>query len=176
MKNLLGILMILAMLVGSAAILFGQSAMPDWVNEVPEETDAVMYFVTSGGKDGTTSAKATDALSLARAELAQYLAGTTEQLIRNYTERVGSGDNVQTLQRLQNGIINRAVADTSGLRRRQQWTAPDGEYWGLYTYDKTVFVRAIRAEVAAYNRSPEAAAATINSDEFFAEMQRTLSP
>lgn len=151
--------------------------MPSWIHNTPRETGDTMYFVTTGGTDGSTARKETNAASRARSDLIQYIQGKTDVLIRNYAELAGTVGNTQELVDLREGIVNRASGNTSGLRRSEHWISVDGEYWGLYTYDKVIFKADIRTEVNnSFNRNPAASAARVNSDQFFAEMDRALQP
>ena len=150
--------------------------MPEWVHIVPRETGETMFFVVTGGSDGSTARKETNAASRSRSEHSQYISGKTDVLIRNYAELSGIVGNTQELIDLREGIINRASGNSSGLRRSEHWISADGEYWGLFTYDKASFKSDITNEVNSYIRNSAAAAASIRADEFFQEMERVLQP
>jgi len=147
---------------------------PEWVNKTPAETGETRFFVVSGGKEGSTTQKSFTAQSNAMGELALFVNSKTDVVIKNYLELAGSGSNVQSLQSLRTGIINRATANTSGVKKVEQWVSSDGEYFALFSYNKSTFKSDIKAEVEEFKRNSSAAAANLQADKFFAEMEKDI--
>jgi hypothetical protein len=127
-----------------------------------------MYFRAQGGK-GSSMEQTFQALSVVNGLVAGYINMKTDMLIKNYSERSGESENTQSLQSLRTLIINRATANTKGVRMVEDWLASDGEYHALYAYDKKIFSGDIRTETNTFVRNRSAAHANSQADKLEAD-------
>jgi len=161
-------------IVGCASTGKNGVSRPNWVAKTPSETGDTMFFVAPGGNEGTLTEKTLRAHSIASNDLATFINSKTDSLIMNYIESSGETNNLQSLESLRAGIKNRAIADTSGFKREEQWVSADGEYYGLYSYKKPVFKGNIKAEVDSFKEKAGATAANFKSDVFFERMEKDI--
>jgi hypothetical protein len=182
MKKVLYFIMF-ALIAGTLAISCGTSGAPvgaegvprpDWVGKSPRPTADEIFFVGYGRDGQTVTAKRQSARAAGLQALADWKDSTVSASLRDYVQEAGETGTTQSIEFLENAILNRAKANTSGFREVESWVNQDGQYVILFSYPKNDLVNDFKAAVTAFERNESAAYAEFKADEAFRILERNL--
>jgi hypothetical protein len=171
----LPLLAVLVMSCGSSpAVGANGDPQPTWVRRAPTDTETLTYFVGSGRDGKTITAKKAQARAAALQALNEWKAAKVASTLKDYVNESGETGNTQSLESLQNAVVARASANTSGFREVESWVAPDGHYEILYSYPINDFRTDFRAATNEFVRNESAAYAEFKADELFRVLEAEL--
>ena len=146
---------------------------PDWVSEVPEETDEYIYWVGRGRQGTTITSKKGQAASDAKHYFVEWVGSTTKSLMEDWVKEAGeSGKDMQALESFERAVKSRAEGDTSAFKEIKNYIASDGSYIALWRYPKSAFKKNAMKE---FTLSKSAVVAEIGKDDFMKKLNETLS-
>jgi hypothetical protein len=151
---------------------------PDWVRNPKSAGQGATdkkYFV---GESRVDAKSITVAKAQARADVIGQLATWKESkaaaTLKDYVNESGETGNTQSLETLQQAILAKARANTSGLDEEQEWVAADGHYVLLYSYPVADFKNDFKSATNTFVRNESAAFAEFKAAELFKDLDKEL--
>jgi hypothetical protein len=134
------------------------------------------YFVGEGrvGTKTITAAKA-QARADVIGQLSTWKESKAAASIKDYINESGETGNTQSLESLQQAIVAKAKANTSGLEAEEEWVAADGHFVLLYSYPVADFKNDFKSATNAFVRNESAAFAEFKAAELFDVLDKELA-
>jgi hypothetical protein len=146
---------------------------PEWVRKIPEDPDFV-YFVGEGRAGKTSTVRKNSASADAGRQVGDWKESTIKAAIKDYVQEAGETGNTQSLELLEVASIQRARANTSGIKEVESWIAPDNSYIGLWRYPKEDLKQDFKTEANNFARNDSAAYAEFKADEAFRRLEQEM--
>jgi hypothetical protein len=161
---------------GPAGPVIGAEGIPqpEWVRKPPEDPDFV-YFVGEGRAGGKTITQRKEAAGAdARRQVGDWKESSIKAAVKDYVQEAGETGNTQSLELLEVASIQKARANTSGIKQVDSWIAPDNSYIGLWRYPKAELKQDFKTEVNNFIRNESAAFAEFKADEAFRKLDQEM--
>lgn len=146
---------------------------PEWVRNIPVAED-VMYFVGEGRSGKTTTAKKNSALQDAGRQLATWKQSVISAAIKDYVRESGETGNTQSLEDLEVASVEKARANTSGMKATLTWINAEGNFVILVEYPKGDVKNDFMTEVNNFVRNESAAFAEFKAEEAYKALEESL--
>lgn len=146
---------------------------PEWVRNIPVAED-VMYFVGEGRSGKTTTAKKNSALQDAGRQLATWKQSVISAAIKDYVRESGETGNTQSLEDLEIASVEKARANTSGMKATLTWINAEGNFVILVEYPKADIKNDFMTEVNNFVRNESAAFAEFKAEEAYKALEESL--
>jgi hypothetical protein len=153
--------------------LYGDPA-PDWVGKGRADTTDAVYFVGYGREGKTVTAKQASARANGLQQLADWKKGKVSAILEDYVNESGETGNTQSLESLQNGVVARSSANTSGFRQVESWVDQNGQFVILFSYPTTDFKNDFKAATNEFVRNESALYAEFKADQMFSKLEENL--
>jgi len=147
---------------------------PEWVRKLPPPTADTVYFRGEGRDGKTVTAKQASARANALQALADWKESKVIATVRDYVNESGETGNTQSLESLENAVINTAKTNISGFREVESWVAADGHYVILYSYPINDFRNDFKSATNAFVRNESALYAEFKADQMFKKLEEQL--
>jgi hypothetical protein len=147
---------------------------PSWVRSPRPQTQDAIFFVGEGRGGQTTTARRQNARASGLQALADWKDSVVAATVRDYVNESGETGNTQSLESLQNAVVARARANTSGFREVETWINQDGHYVMLFSYPINDFRNDFRTATNTFVRNESAAFAEFRAEEMFRMLERNL--
>lgn len=128
---------------------------PKWVLDLSDEKGLNAVGSAKLGKAGMQFAR-TEALANGRNELARIMNLKVKNLVKNFTQTTGIGDD-QTVDTV-SSQVSKQVADQvlTGSRQKDLWISPSGELYVLVVLDTATAAQAVKESIQTSYRNERA--------------------
>ena len=148
---------------------------PEWVRNPGKMETADMVYFTGEGRDGkTTTARKNSAVSDAGRQAGDWKESKIAAAVKDYVDEAGETGNTQSLEALKIASVQKARANTSGIRQRETWIAADNTYVVLVSYPKADLKKDFQASLNTFVRNEGAQYADFKAEEQFKFLQKQL--
>ncbi len=169
-------LALIAVLLGSCATPDPGETLPDWVLNPPVVSDG--YYGVGYAKQSTLPLSLKLAETRARADIANQIKVTIQEVVSSYSQESGVGNETQLLEFVE--VATRQVTDqaVSGAVIINRHPMNDGGVWVLGRYDtnsmKNLVAQAIEDTADRFSRSEAAAFSEWKAQQAFQYMDTVL--
>jgi len=146
---------------------------PKWV--LNPQSEGVLSAVGSAkiGKAGIQFAKI-EALANARDELARQLSVKVKNMIKNFTQQIGVGDD-QTVDKVAVQVSKQVTSQVlQGSKQKDMWISPSGELYVLVILDPTSVKDAIKQATISSFKNYKALWQKFQAKQAFDELDREI--
>ena len=154
-----------------------------WANEFANAPKWVLNPEMEGGLAAVGSAKIgaagiqfarTEALANARDELARMLSVKVKNMVKNFTQQIGVGDD-QTVDKVSVQVSKQVTAQVlNGSRQKDMWISPSGELYVLVVLDPASVQEAVKQATLSSFKKERALWQQFQAKKAYEELDREI--
>ncbi|RMD46810.1 MAG: hypothetical protein D6834_01890 [Aquificota bacterium] len=156
---------------------------PQWKNEFANAPKWVLNPQMEGGLSAVGSAKIgragmqfarTEALANARDELARQLQVKVKNMVKNFTQQIGVGDE-QTVDKVSVQVSKQVTSTVlQGSRQKDMWISPSGELYVLVVLDPASVKEAVKQATLSSLKNERALWQKFQAKKAYEELDREV--
>ncbi|MFO7838069.1 MAG: LPP20 family lipoprotein [Desulfosalsimonadaceae bacterium] len=147
---------------------------PDWVTNGGSNTEGLAGVGSARIGDAGVGFARTEAMAMARAEMARQIQVKVKDLVKNFTKQIGAGEG-QTVDKLSAQVSKQVTRQSiSGSRQQASWISPSSTIYTLVTVDPERVQKYIKDSVKTSLRDDEALWQQFQAEKGFEELDKEI--